>query len=137
MLLPRESLEDKQANCIDGAVLFATLLEAASLNPALVIVPGHAFVAWETWSGSNVWNYLETTMIGTHSFQEAHSIPRVTRSFINLLPTAVMRPPSAVGLYANCGRHATSHRCSNRRSEVGQEPSRCRMQAAPATHELP
>lgn len=69
--LPRESLEDKQANCIDGTVLFASLLEAASLNPALVIVPQHAFVAWETWTGSNEWRYLETTMIGSHTFQEA------------------------------------------------------------------
>lgn len=69
--LPRESLADRQANCIDGAVLFASLLEAASLNPALVIVPQHAFVAWETWAGSGEWNYLETTMIGSNSFREA------------------------------------------------------------------
>ena len=69
--LPRESLADRQANCIDGAVLFASLLEAASLNPALVIVPQHAFVAWETWAGSNKWQFLETTMIGSSTFQEA------------------------------------------------------------------
>ncbi len=69
--LPRESLADKQANCIDGTVLLASLLEAASLNPALVVIPQHAFLAWETWSGSNEWRYLETTMIGSHSFQEA------------------------------------------------------------------
>src|SRR5271165_803813 len=42
--LPRESLRQKSANCIDGAVLFASLLEAASLHAALVLVPGHAFV---------------------------------------------------------------------------------------------
>jgi hypothetical protein len=71
--LPRESLSDSQANCIDGSVLFASLLEAISLSPALVIIPGHAFVAWETWKGApDKWEYLETTMIGTHSFEEAH-----------------------------------------------------------------
>jgi len=73
--LPKESLEDKQANCIDGTVLFASLLEGISLSPAIVVVPGHAFVAWETWSQparkSNKWKYLETTMIGSHSFEEA------------------------------------------------------------------
>ena len=74
--LPRETLKDKQANCIDGALLFASLLEAISLNPAIVIIPGHAFVAWETWKQngvwSGVWNYLETTMIGgKHTFAEA------------------------------------------------------------------
>ena len=50
--LPRESLADKQANCIDGTVLFASLVEGISMNPAIVIVPGHAFVAWETWCNS-------------------------------------------------------------------------------------
>jgi hypothetical protein len=69
--LPRESLADCSANCIDGAVLLASLLEAISLNPAIVIVPGHAFVAWETGRNSQVWKYLETTMVSTHSFDEA------------------------------------------------------------------
>lgn len=69
--LPRESLSDGQANCIDGTVLFASLLEAASLNPAIVLIPGHAFLAWETWENSNKWRFLETTMIGTSTFEEA------------------------------------------------------------------
>jgi hypothetical protein len=69
--LPRESLEEQQANCIDGTVLYASLLEAASLSPAIVVVPGHAFLAWETWDGSNDWRYLETTMTGSHSFADA------------------------------------------------------------------
>jgi hypothetical protein len=70
--LPRESLTTRQANCIDGVVLCASLLEAISLNPALVVIPGHAFVGWATWSDATAeWRYLETTMIGTHSFEEA------------------------------------------------------------------
>jgi len=43
--LPRESLKDQAANCIDGTVLFASLLEAMSLNVALVVTRNHAFVA--------------------------------------------------------------------------------------------
>lgn len=78
--LPRESLADKMANCIDGTVLFASLLEGISMSPAIVVVPGHAFVAWETWKEqdeqgnikwSNEWRYLETTMIGSHNFKQA------------------------------------------------------------------
>jgi hypothetical protein len=69
--LPRESLSDRQANCIDGTVLVASLLEAISLSPAIVVVPGHAFLGWETWKKSDKWRYLETTMIGSHSFEEA------------------------------------------------------------------
>jgi hypothetical protein len=69
--LPRESLADKEANCIDGTVLFASLLEGISMSPAIVLVPGHAFLAWETWRGSKQWRYLETTMIGSSTFEEA------------------------------------------------------------------
>lgn len=69
--LPRESLSDQSANCIDGTVLFASLLEAISLNPAIVIVPGHAFLAWETGRNTNEWKYLETTMVSTDSFDDA------------------------------------------------------------------
>ncbi len=79
--LPRETLEEKQANCIDGTLLFASLLEAATLNPAIVIVPGHAFVGWETGPSSGAWDYLETTMIGSNAFEEARTIGRQKAAF--------------------------------------------------------
>ena len=69
--LPREVLSSGAANCIDGVVLLASLLEACSLSPAIVTVPGHAFLGWETWKGSNEWKYLETTMLGTQEFDVA------------------------------------------------------------------
>jgi hypothetical protein len=69
--LPRESLALRAANCIDGSVLFASLLEGSSLNAALVLVPGHAFVGWEVWDGSDDWKFLETTMVGSHEFEAA------------------------------------------------------------------
>jgi hypothetical protein len=72
--LPRESLADRAANCIDGTVLFASLLEAMSMEAAIVLVPGHAFVGWRTWREEpSTWRYLETTMIGSHPFDEAHA----------------------------------------------------------------
>jgi hypothetical protein len=74
--LPRESLRHRSANCIDGTVLFASLLESASLHAAIVLVPGHAFVAWETWRGTDDWDYLETTMIGSHDFEAARQRAR-------------------------------------------------------------
>jgi hypothetical protein len=36
-----------------------------------VVIPAHVFVAWETAKDSNAWKYLETTMIGNRSFEEA------------------------------------------------------------------
>lgn len=69
--LPRESLQAGTANCIDGALLFASLLEGISINPAIVVVPGHAFVGWQTSQDKAEWQYLETTMINSNSFKEA------------------------------------------------------------------
>jgi len=79
--LPRESLRHKTANCLDGSLLFASLMEANSLNAGLVFVPGHAMVAWqkrqvdfEDDTDADLpknWNFLETTMVSTHTFEQA------------------------------------------------------------------
>ena len=70
--LPTESLAaGGSANCIDGTVFFASLLELASLDPFIVVVPGHAFVGWRTWRGVNQYEFLETTMIGSDDFNAA------------------------------------------------------------------
>lgn len=69
--LPRESLRGKTANCIDLCVLFASLMEAISLHPMLVVVPGHTFIGWEEADGNEKWSYLETTMLNTHPFEVA------------------------------------------------------------------
>jgi hypothetical protein len=72
--LPRESLANRSANCIDGTVLMASLLEGCSVSAALVFVPGHAFLAWETKVGTENWHYLETTLVGgSASFAQACS----------------------------------------------------------------
>ena len=70
--LPAESLAASgAANCIDGTVLFASLLELATIAPVVVMVPGHAFVGWRVWQGVDSYEFLETTMIGTDDFEAA------------------------------------------------------------------
>jgi hypothetical protein len=68
--LPRLSLEIGVANCIDGAVLIASLIETANMNPVIVLVPGHAYVGWETWPGTGKYDYLETTMVRDATFEQ-------------------------------------------------------------------
>lgn len=49
--IPHQVLHDesKQGTCLDLAILFATCLEAVSLNSVLFIIPGHAFAGvWGT-----------------------------------------------------------------------------------------
>ena len=59
-----DALESSQINCVDGSVLFASLLRAINIEPILVRTPGHMFVGYYTDSGRKSMNFLETTMIG-------------------------------------------------------------------------
>jgi len=52
--------------------MFASLLEQIGLHPVIVIVPGHAFLGWETWENSNEYEYLEATMVGYSDFDTAY-----------------------------------------------------------------
>lgn len=73
--LPRESLHaGGSANCIDGTVLFASFLELATIDPLIVIIPGHAFVGWRIWEETDIYEFLETTMIKNGDFEVAHKV---------------------------------------------------------------
>jgi len=69
--LPSVTLQTGSANCIDGSVLLASALENIGIDPIVVLTPGHAFLGWRIWTGSDVLTFLETTMIGHASFEEA------------------------------------------------------------------
>ncbi|WP_328472326.1 hypothetical protein OHA21_09560 [Actinoplanes sp. NBC_00393] len=90
--LPRETLKDREANCIDGTVLVASLLEGISMNPAIVIVPGHALVGWQNRPDADTWSYLETTMIGTSTFAEARESAEKMVATYRDLATATSNP---------------------------------------------
>ncbi len=72
--LPKQALTTKLANCLDGTLLFASLLEHVKIQPAIVIIPGHALVAWATTKGGKRWRYLETTELGKQPFEKAVEI---------------------------------------------------------------
>lgn len=90
--LPRETLADKAGNCIDLTLLFCSLLEAISMNPAIVIIPGHAFVGWETWRNSGSWRYLDATMIPEAAFADAVATGEETAKFWSETSKAEAKP---------------------------------------------
>ena len=59
-----DALESSQINCVDGSVLFASLLRAINIEPILVRTPGHMFVGYYTDANHKDMRFLETTMIG-------------------------------------------------------------------------
>ncbi len=75
--LPRESLAQRSANCLDGTVLMASLLEAASLHSALVLVQGHAVLGWQPTEEGGSWDYLDPALLGSRPFAEARAMGRL------------------------------------------------------------
>jgi hypothetical protein len=77
-----ESVKAAQANCVDGSVLLAAILRKIGLDPHLVTVPGHMFLAFslddETMVG------LETTMMGAADLDEVDE--KRLRSFLKFDP---------------------------------------------------
>ena len=69
--LPVTTIKTKAANCIDGAVLFASLLEHIGIQPIIVLVPGHALVGWKPIPNSTKLVLLETTQISSETFENA------------------------------------------------------------------
>ncbi len=65
--LPRDSVAMRAANCFDGTVLFASILEGIGLEPILHLAQGHAYVGVRSAPQSSgigrIW-YIETTMVG-------------------------------------------------------------------------
>lgn len=67
---PWQSVKQEQANCIDGTVLFASVIEELQMEPIIMLLPDHAFVGVKL-PKANRTMYIETTMMGTASFGEA------------------------------------------------------------------
>jgi hypothetical protein len=71
-----ESINNAQANCVDGSVLLASLLRKIDIEPMLVFVPGHCYLAFYVDAEHKQLIGLETTLIGSVA-DEAAGIPGI------------------------------------------------------------
>ncbi len=62
--LPRTSIETKSANCIEGTVLMASVLENLGIETEIILVPGHAFLGFYLSPGGDKL-FIETTFLGS------------------------------------------------------------------------
>ncbi len=53
---------ERRANCLDGSVLIASVLERIGIPASVVLVPGHAFVGFH--ADADHVEFLETTLLG-------------------------------------------------------------------------
>ena len=65
-----QSITNTQANCVDGSVLFASILRKISIKPFLVTIPGHMYMGFYLSSDKNDFVGLETTAIGAANATE-------------------------------------------------------------------
>jgi hypothetical protein len=59
-----ESINSQQANCVDGSVLFASILYKIGIHPILVRMPDHMFVGYWLNEEHTDYGFLETTLLG-------------------------------------------------------------------------
>src|SRR5205814_2059234 len=72
--IPHESIGQSSANCIDGAVLYASAFENLGMEPLIVLVPGHAYVGVKVAEKSDKYLYIDTAMTGRVPFEQAVKI---------------------------------------------------------------
>jgi len=65
-----QSITNTQANCVDGSVLFASILRKISIQPFLVTVPGHMYMGFYLTPDKKDFVGLETTAIGVANATE-------------------------------------------------------------------
>ena len=59
-----DALKSAQINCVDGSVMFASLLRAINIDPVLVKTPTHMFVGYYLDRQHTDTAFVETSMIG-------------------------------------------------------------------------
>jgi hypothetical protein len=66
-----QSIDANQANCVDGTVLMASVLQKLGIKSHLVLIPGHCFLAFDLATNSAALPIgLETTMLGNNELTE-------------------------------------------------------------------
>jgi hypothetical protein len=69
--MPRVSLSQSSANCIDAAVMYASLFENLGMDASVVIVPGHAYAGVRVAEGSAKFLMIDVALTGRTTFADA------------------------------------------------------------------
>ena len=70
VLTPDAVIQSRSGICIETALLMASALQSAQMHAMIIITPGHAQVALETWENSGAYYLLETTMLPYNASEE-------------------------------------------------------------------
>lgn len=83
-----DAWRERRANCLDGSLLIAAALERAGIGSALILVPGHALLAFNDAPGEAQPVFVETTLLGTRKLP-ARARPAFVRRLGGFDPAAM------------------------------------------------
>ena len=78
-----DSVKASQANCVDGSVIFASILTKISIKCGLVLVPGHCFIAFDLSADgtldptTDTCVGLETTLLGADKLKPMSELAKL------------------------------------------------------------
>src|SRR5262249_54945250 len=103
--MPRVSLSNGSANCIDAAVLFASLFENLGMEAEVVLVPGHAYAGVRTAAASGKFLLIDAALTGRSTFEAAvvsaqRGVSRVPRSSV----IEIKIPQAGLRAFIRCHR---------------------------------
>ena len=100
--MPHVSLTQNSANCIDAAVMYASLFENLGMDSTVVIVPGHAYAGVRVAQGSSKFLMIDVALTGRTTFETAvasaeagmakHAPASVTRVMVEQARSAGIYP---------------------------------------------
>ncbi|HKW77370.1 MAG TPA: hypothetical protein VJN64_17690 [Terriglobales bacterium] len=74
--LPKATLAQSSGNCIDAVVAYASLFENLGMQPAVVLVPGHAYVGVRSAQDGKDFLFVDAALTGRTTFEAAVSAAR-------------------------------------------------------------
>jgi len=86
------AMKTYQANCVDGTVVFASILRRIGIRPILVAVPGHCFLGYYVNENNNdEIHFLETTMLSSSDYLSKDSAAAYAKLIPRFFPKLNMK----------------------------------------------
>jgi hypothetical protein len=104
-----------QANCVDGTVLFASILRRIGIDPVLVLVPGHMYLGYRLGRGTMATGFLETTHMGKSSLADLPREGTISGALAQLVNMNTQTRESARS-FDQAYRHATDAFLNNQQN---------------------
>lgn len=113
-----DTLAAGQANCVDGSVLFASVLRKIGIETSLVLVPGHCYLGFFSDRERRQFMGLETTLIGAQDLKSEN----VPEDFAKSVDSRFHREASWASFNAAMAQGVSDLTANDRKFNTDEEP---------------